>query len=285
MRQHFHKCHFLQTQTLWWSFSCLFRDFVILLNKPFLNKTMSFRVFLWQKLCTEGLESICLWIRSQCLFGARLTFHTVFLFHRSLPELPLQEGQSVWGGWEQQPHVCVPGPLHLPRCWGRVWACKFSTVFLLVCWSVETVNSHLSCKYKLITENCSSLLVNMKTSKTTEQIFGNLEERWNKLNFYGITATAWSLVKHSKFLHVSPVTAILNLGMVFIIKSLSESWALICLFLPLQVCGTDNKTYDTSCHFFATKCTLDGTKKGHKLHLDYIGPCKCELSHSSSWDS
>uniref|UniRef100_A0A671US29 SPARC n=2 Tax=Sparus aurata TaxID=8175 RepID=A0A671US29_SPAAU len=41
-----------------------------------------------------------------------------------------------------------------------------------------------------------------------------------------------------------------------------------------HVCGTDNKTYDTSCHFFATKCTLEGTKKGHKLHLDYIGACK-----------
>ncbi|XP_008325452.1 SPARC [Cynoglossus semilaevis] len=39
-------------------------------------------------------------------------------------------------------------------------------------------------------------------------------------------------------------------------------------------CGTDNKTYETSCHFFATKCALEGTKKGHKLHLDYIGPCK-----------
>lgn len=45
-----------------------------------------------------------------------------------------------------------------------------------------------------------------------------------------------------------------------------------------KVCGTDNKTYDTSCHFFATKCTLEGTKKGHKLHLDYIGPCKSESS-------
>ncbi|XP_061692035.1 SPARC isoform X2 [Syngnathoides biaculeatus] len=41
-----------------------------------------------------------------------------------------------------------------------------------------------------------------------------------------------------------------------------------------HVCGTDNKTYDTSCNFFATKCALEGTKKGHKLHLDYIGACK-----------
>lgn len=42
------------------------------------------------------------------------------------------------------------------------------------------------------------------------------------------------------------------------------------------MCGTDNKTYESPCHFFATKCALEGTKKGHKLHLDYIGPCKCE---------
>ncbi|XP_061686080.1 SPARC-like protein 1 [Syngnathoides biaculeatus] len=41
-----------------------------------------------------------------------------------------------------------------------------------------------------------------------------------------------------------------------------------------HVCGTDNKTYITSCELFATKCNLEGTKRGHKLHLDYTGPCK-----------
>ncbi|XP_065121333.1 SPARC-like protein 1 [Paramisgurnus dabryanus] len=41
-----------------------------------------------------------------------------------------------------------------------------------------------------------------------------------------------------------------------------------------HVCGTDNKTYDTSCQLFSTKCGLEGTKKGHRLHLDYTGPCK-----------
>ncbi|XP_063075996.1 SPARC-like protein 1 [Engraulis encrasicolus] len=41
-----------------------------------------------------------------------------------------------------------------------------------------------------------------------------------------------------------------------------------------HVCGTDNKTYDTSCQLFSTKCHLEGTKKGHKLHLDYTGACK-----------
>lgn len=46
-------------------------------------------------------------------------------------------------------------------------------------------------------------------------------------------------------------------------------------FLP-QVCGTDNTTYDSSCHLFATKCNLEGTKRGHRLHLDYTGPCKRE---------
>nr|KAF6347448.1 secreted protein acidic and cysteine rich [Pipistrellus kuhlii] len=45
-----------------------------------------------------------------------------------------------------------------------------------------------------------------------------------------------------------------------------------------KVCSNDNKTFDSSCHFFATKCTLEGTKKGHKLHLDYIGPCKLHRS-------
>ncbi|XP_068613040.1 SPARC-like protein 1 [Brachionichthys hirsutus] len=41
-----------------------------------------------------------------------------------------------------------------------------------------------------------------------------------------------------------------------------------------HVCGTDNKTYDTSCELFATKCNLEGSKRGHRLHLDYTGPCK-----------
>ncbi|KAL0973724.1 hypothetical protein UPYG_G00210110 [Umbra pygmaea] len=41
-----------------------------------------------------------------------------------------------------------------------------------------------------------------------------------------------------------------------------------------HVCANDNTTYDSSCHFFAHKCSLEGTKKGHKLHLDYIGSCK-----------
>ncbi|XP_061433787.1 SPARC-like [Lethenteron reissneri] len=41
-----------------------------------------------------------------------------------------------------------------------------------------------------------------------------------------------------------------------------------------KVCGTDNTTYGSSCHFHAHKCSLEGTKKGRKLHLDYLGPCK-----------
>ncbi|XP_037686153.1 SPARC-like protein 1 [Choloepus didactylus] len=41
-----------------------------------------------------------------------------------------------------------------------------------------------------------------------------------------------------------------------------------------QVCGTDNQTYASSCHLFATKCRLEGTKKGHQLQLDYFGACK-----------
>ncbi|KAL6031864.1 hypothetical protein STEG23_003169, partial [Scotinomys teguina] len=41
-----------------------------------------------------------------------------------------------------------------------------------------------------------------------------------------------------------------------------------------QVCGTDNQTYASSCHLFATKCGLEGTKKGHQLQLDYFGTCK-----------
>ncbi|XP_059185876.1 SPARC-like protein 1 [Centropristis striata] len=41
-----------------------------------------------------------------------------------------------------------------------------------------------------------------------------------------------------------------------------------------HVCGTNNKTYETSCELFATKCNLEGTKRGHRLHLDYTGPCK-----------
>ncbi|XP_006867808.1 PREDICTED: SPARC-like protein 1 [Chrysochloris asiatica] len=41
-----------------------------------------------------------------------------------------------------------------------------------------------------------------------------------------------------------------------------------------QVCGTDNQTYASSCHLFATKCRLEGTKKGHQLQMDYFGACK-----------
>ncbi|XP_068445012.1 SPARC-like protein 1 [Clinocottus analis] len=41
-----------------------------------------------------------------------------------------------------------------------------------------------------------------------------------------------------------------------------------------HVCGTNNKTYNSSCELFATKCNLEGTKRGHRLHLDYTGPCK-----------
>ncbi|XP_060003526.1 SPARC-like protein 1 [Lagenorhynchus albirostris] len=41
-----------------------------------------------------------------------------------------------------------------------------------------------------------------------------------------------------------------------------------------QVCSTDNQTYASSCHLFATKCRLEGTKKGHQLQLDYFGACK-----------
>ncbi|CAG01281.1 unnamed protein product, partial [Tetraodon nigroviridis] len=41
-----------------------------------------------------------------------------------------------------------------------------------------------------------------------------------------------------------------------------------------RVCGTDNQTYESSCQLFATKCNLEGTKRGHRLHLDYTGACK-----------
>ncbi|XP_060949826.1 SPARC-like protein 1 [Limanda limanda] len=41
-----------------------------------------------------------------------------------------------------------------------------------------------------------------------------------------------------------------------------------------HVCGTDNKTYASSCELFASKCNLEGTKRGNKLHMDYTGPCK-----------
>ncbi|KAB5581364.1 hypothetical protein PHYPO_G00174790 [Pangasianodon hypophthalmus] len=41
-----------------------------------------------------------------------------------------------------------------------------------------------------------------------------------------------------------------------------------------HVCGTDNQTYDSSCQLFAIKCSLEGSKKGHRLHLDYTGSCK-----------
>ncbi|XP_078060465.1 uncharacterized protein LOC144486179 isoform X2 [Mustelus asterias] len=41
-----------------------------------------------------------------------------------------------------------------------------------------------------------------------------------------------------------------------------------------QICGTNNVTYGNACQFFASQCLLDGTKSGHNIHLDYVGPCK-----------
>lgn len=58
----------------------------------------------------------------------------------------------------------------------------------------------------------------------------------------------------------------------FILQKSSKDVPMWILFL--QVCGTDNKTYATSCELFATKCNLEGTKEGHRLHLDYTGSCK-----------
>lgn len=71
----------------------------------------------------------------------------------------------------------------------------------------------------------------------------------------------------NEFQHVS-MSKILQLRL--------ESLIFVTVFISIQVCGTDNKTYDTSCKLFATKCKLEGTKRGNKLHLDYAGPCKCE---------
>lgn len=47
----------------------------------------------------------------------------------------------------------------------------------------------------------------------------------------------------------------------------------------LEEVGSNNKTIDSSCHFFATECTLEGTKKGHNFFLDYISPCKSIFPH------
>lgn len=85
---------------------------------------------------------LMLWIQRNRLYVC--LFIGLLFFLRSLPEPSLQEGQSVWGGWEQHPHVCVPGSLHLPRRWGRVRACEFvnnqTNISLNVCWN---------CRFKL----------------------------------------------------------------------------------------------------------------------------------------
>ncbi|KAG2465441.1 SPRC protein, partial [Polypterus senegalus] len=41
-----------------------------------------------------------------------------------------------------------------------------------------------------------------------------------------------------------------------------------------QVCGTDNRTYESSCHLFTAKCFSEGAQRRPGLHLDYLGACR-----------
>ncbi|XP_028658604.1 uncharacterized protein LOC114652391 [Erpetoichthys calabaricus] len=40
------------------------------------------------------------------------------------------------------------------------------------------------------------------------------------------------------------------------------------------VCGTDNQTYESSCHLFTAKCFSEGAQRRPGLHLDYLGACR-----------
>lgn len=76
MKQHFQDCNFLFNQTAAKVRHKLFEDSFLVYSviSSFCLLILShvndfIWVFFWQKHCTEGLESICVWAGSWCLFG------------------------------------------------------------------------------------------------------------------------------------------------------------------------------------------------------------------------